>query len=83
MFDFVRFSKTDSDTTIEPNFDERIASGIWKLVGITKKQSDNEGDSVPFLLYNGGKFRGSKYWFLLDIPFMIFKVWLFVFGFHP
>ena len=37
LFDFVRFSKTGSDTTIEPNFDEMTASDIWKLVCITKK----------------------------------------------
>ena len=28
LFDFVGFSKTGSDTTIEPNFDEMTASGI-------------------------------------------------------
>ena len=28
LFDFVGFSKTGFDTTIELNFDERIASGI-------------------------------------------------------
>ena len=28
LFDFVGFIKTGSDTTIEPNFDERTASGI-------------------------------------------------------
>ena len=30
LFDFVRFSKTGSDTTVEPNFDERTASGVYK-----------------------------------------------------
>ena len=31
LFDFVGFSKTGSDTTIEPNFDERTASDLRHL----------------------------------------------------
>ena len=34
------FIKNCSDTTIEPNLEERTASGIWKLVYINKKLRD-------------------------------------------
>ena len=34
LYDFVRFSKSGSDTTVEPNFDERTVSGIQKLANL-------------------------------------------------
>ena len=38
FYDFVRFSKSGSDTTVEPNFDERTVSGIQKLSNNKRRQ---------------------------------------------
>ena len=58
---YVGFSKLGSDTTIEPNFDEMPASGLWKLVGINKKSEWQwKGGVFIILSYKIGKFRGEE-----------------------
>ena len=56
LYDFVRFSKSGSDTTVEPNFDERTVSGIQKL-------SNNKRRQCAFLLYKAGQIRERRHWF--------------------
>ena len=71
---YVGFSKSGTDTIIEPNFDERTASDLrhLKVGGYKQKnQSDNKMEECSFFLfYKAGKFRGRRHCFLLDIPFM-------------